>query len=256
MGSVRTTGGRLARGTSRPPSSISRPRFGLADRPARIRDRALIRRLIWATSLATGKISHWWTGEVVEHQLHRAAAHGPDLDHQRVTAGTSASGSGLGGRVHSETGQTPLARFDAAGAPRCRPRRCCARRSCGRQERTVTKTATVSLHGNDYEVDPALVGRKVRAGVRPVRSDPDRGPLPAPAVRDSRCRCVIGRHIHPQAERELAAATGADRNRLPRAARRAARRRAGRRSGSTTQASPSPTATARIATINQEGRSG
>ena len=28
-------------------------------------------------------------------------------------------------------------------------------------ERTVTKTAMVSLHGNSYEVDPALVGRKV-----------------------------------------------------------------------------------------------
>ena len=27
--------------------------------------------------------------------------------------------------------------------------------------RTVTKTATVSLHGNTYEVDAALVGRKV-----------------------------------------------------------------------------------------------
>lgn len=27
--------------------------------------------------------------------------------------------------------------------------------------RTVTKTATISLHGNTYEVEPALVGRKV-----------------------------------------------------------------------------------------------
>ena len=27
--------------------------------------------------------------------------------------------------------------------------------------RTVTKTATVSLHANTYEVDPALIGRKV-----------------------------------------------------------------------------------------------
>jgi len=29
------------------------------------------------------------------------------------------------------------------------------------ETRTVTKTATVSLYGNDYEVDQALVGRKV-----------------------------------------------------------------------------------------------
>ena len=28
--------------------------------------------------------------------------------------------------------------------------------------RTVTKTAQVSLHGNRYEVDPALVGRRVQ----------------------------------------------------------------------------------------------
>ena len=27
--------------------------------------------------------------------------------------------------------------------------------------RTITKTATVSLHGNTFEVDAALVGRKV-----------------------------------------------------------------------------------------------
>ena len=29
------------------------------------------------------------------------------------------------------------------------------------QWRTVTKTATVSLHGNTYQVEPVLVGRKV-----------------------------------------------------------------------------------------------
>ena len=29
------------------------------------------------------------------------------------------------------------------------------------QYRTVTKTATVSLHSNTYQVEPALVGRKV-----------------------------------------------------------------------------------------------
>ena len=29
------------------------------------------------------------------------------------------------------------------------------------EERTVTKTATVSLHGNQYALDPALIGRKV-----------------------------------------------------------------------------------------------
>ena len=50
--------------------------------------------------------------------------------------------------VHSETGQTHW----PAGAPPTRSR-------C--PHRRVTKTATVSLHANSYEVDPALVGRKV-----------------------------------------------------------------------------------------------
>ena len=44
---------------------------------------------------------------------------------------------------------------------RCQPRRCCREAFLWSQERTVTKTATVSLHGNQYEVDAALVGRKV-----------------------------------------------------------------------------------------------
>ena len=30
------------------------------------------------------------------------------------------------------------------------------------ETRTVTKTAMASLHGNHYEVDPALVGRRVQ----------------------------------------------------------------------------------------------
>ena len=39
-------------------------------------------------------------------------------------------------RVHTETGQTPLERFDAAGAPALPTRPCCAKRSCGaRSER-------------------------------------------------------------------------------------------------------------------------
>ena len=64
-------------------------------------------------------------------------------------------------RVHSETGQTPLERFDAAGAPPLPTPVLLREAFLWSQERTVTKTATVSLHGNTYEVDAALVGRKV-----------------------------------------------------------------------------------------------
>ena len=42
--------------------------------------------------------------------------------------------------------------------------------------RTVTKTGLVSLHGNRYQVDPALAGPQGRAGLRPVRPVVPAGP--------------------------------------------------------------------------------
>ena len=63
--------------------------------------------------------------------------------------------------------------------------------------RTVTKTATVSLHGNRYQVDPALCGRKVELLYNPAdltggirvrwRGTPMGAAVPH----------VIGRHSHP-----------------------------------------------------------
>ena len=65
------------------------------------------------------------------------------------------------GRVHSETRETPRARWDAAG-PQLIPDRGRLRHAFAWSEvRLVRKTATVSLEGNDYSVDPFLVGRKV-----------------------------------------------------------------------------------------------
>jgi putative transposase len=105
-------------------------------------------------------------------------------------------------RVHSETGQTPLERFDAAGAPPLPTPALLREAFLWSQERTVTKTATVSLHGNHYEVDPALAGRKVELVFDPfdltrieVRYQHRPFGLAMPLV--------IGRHTHPQAEREL-----------------------------------------------------
>lgn len=72
-------------------------------------------------------------------------------------------------RVHSETGQTPLQRWEDGWARQ-------AGHGVGVEHATpaqlheafpwsawrkVTKTATVSFEGNTYEVDPALAGRKV-----------------------------------------------------------------------------------------------
>ncbi len=64
-------------------------------------------------------------------------------------------------RVHSETGQTPLARFTATDPPALPSPAVLHEAFLWSERRTVTKTATVSLHGNTYEVDAALVGRRV-----------------------------------------------------------------------------------------------
>ncbi len=105
-------------------------------------------------------------------------------------------------RVHSETGQTPLERFDAAGAPALPTPALLREAFLWSQERTVTKTATVSLHGNQYELDAALVGRKVELVFDPFD-------LTRIEVRyqhrpfGTAVALVIGRHTHPQAQREL-----------------------------------------------------
>jgi putative transposase len=105
-------------------------------------------------------------------------------------------------RTHSETGVSPLERFETTGAPRLPTPALLREAFLWSQERTVTKTATVSLHGNSYEVDPALVGRKVELVFDPfdltrieVRYQHRPMGLAVPLV--------IGRHTHPQAEREL-----------------------------------------------------
>ncbi|MGH9282317.1 MAG: DDE-type integrase/transposase/recombinase [Acidimicrobiales bacterium] len=115
-------------------------------------------------------------------------------------------------RVHSETGQAPLERFAAAGPPALPTATALHEAFLWAERRQVTKTATVSLHGNTYEVDPALVGRRVelvfdpfdltdievRFGGRPMgRAVPHK----------------VGRHTHPQARPEAApdpAPTGID----------------------------------------------
>jgi putative transposase len=115
-------------------------------------------------------------------------------------------------RVHSETKVTPLERFMVAGAPSLPTPALLREAFLWSETRTVTKTATVSLHGNDYEVDAALAGRKVELVFDPfdltrieVRYQHRPFGLAVP-VR-------IGRHTHPQAKGEPtppAAPTGID----------------------------------------------
>ena len=64
-------------------------------------------------------------------------------------------------RVHSETGMAPLARW-MSGAPFPVPAAADLAEAFRWSEyRGVSKTALVSLHGNRYQVDPLLVGRRV-----------------------------------------------------------------------------------------------
>jgi len=65
----------------------------------------------------------------------------------------------------------------------------------------VTKTATVSLHGNSYEVDAALVGRRVELVFDPF----DLTDIEVHFETRSMGRAVpmrIGRHVHPHARPE------------------------------------------------------
>jgi putative transposase len=72
--------------------------------------------------------------------------------------------------------------------------------------RTVTKTATVSLHGNAYQVDELLAGRKVELVFDPF----DLTDIEVRYGGRSFGKAVaftIGRHSHPKARPEQPAAT-------------------------------------------------
>jgi putative transposase len=115
-------------------------------------------------------------------------------------------------RVHTETGHTPLERFLVGGPPLLPSPELLHEAFLWSDKRTVTKTATVSLHGNVFEVDASLVGRKVDVVFDPfdlttvdIRWEGRSMGRGVPQV--------IGRHTHPKArpEAQLApTATGID----------------------------------------------
>lgn len=63
--------------------------------------------------------------------------------------------------MHSETGQAPLERFAAADTPAVPGPELLREAFLWSATRQVTRTATISFQSNRYEVDPALVGRRV-----------------------------------------------------------------------------------------------
>lgn len=123
--------------------------------------------------------------------------------------------------THSETGQTPLARFDPT-VVRLPTAGELHEAFLWSEHRTVTKVATVSLLGNNYQVDAALVGQRVELLFDPfdltaidvrVHGRPMGAAIPQ----------HIGRHAHPAARPEPATeatpATGIDYLRLVEAQR-------------------------------------
>jgi len=116
--------------------------------------------------------------------------------------------------IHSETGATPAQRYHAehrTPAPRPDPA-VLWRAFLWREQRRVTATATVALHGNRYEVDGALTGRIVDLLFTPF----DMTVIEVEYQGKSMGRAVphtIGRHVHPAVKPGAAApvqATGID----------------------------------------------
>lgn len=102
-------------------------------------------------------------------------------------------------RTHSETGQTPMARIDVAQAPAPVTPDRLREAFLWSEHRLVTKTATVTLHGNIYQVDAALIGRRVELVFDPfdlsdIAVHYSGRPMGAAIPHQ------IGRHVHPAAK--------------------------------------------------------
>jgi putative transposase len=115
-------------------------------------------------------------------------------------------------RIHAETNEAPIDRWHAGG-PITHP-------DPGRlidafrwsAMRKVTRTATITVEGNTYAVDPALVGQRIELRYDPedlTRMDVYLADRPVGVATPF----TIGRHVAkrvPQAERPVAEATGID----------------------------------------------
>ena len=100
-------------------------------------------------------------------------------------------------RVHAETGQTPIQRFTSHGPLHAVEPSLLREAFRWSVMRRVTSTTSVSLAGNRYSVDPALIGRRVE-----LRFDPEdltrldvywEGHPAGKAI-----PFILGRHVHRQ----------------------------------------------------------
>ena len=104
-------------------------------------------------------------------------------------------------RVHSETGQAPMERFLAGAPPRLPTPAELREAFLWAEHRQVTKQAMVSLFGNRYQVDPALVGATVELVFDPF----DLGHIEVRYQQRPMGQAVpfqLGRHVHPHATPE------------------------------------------------------
>ena len=104
-------------------------------------------------------------------------------------------------RVHSETGQTPLERFLAAGAPPLPPAELVREAFLWSETRTATAQATVTVHGNHYELDPALARRRVELIFDPLDMERVEVRFQGRSLGLAVPR-QIRRHVHPRASAE------------------------------------------------------
>ncbi|NYI68235.1 DDE-type integrase/transposase/recombinase [Spelaeicoccus albus] len=115
--------------------------------------------------------------------------------------------------IHSTTGQTPIDRWTAGWTHRQPDRRhpdVIVEAFRWSATRTVTKSATVSLQSNTYQVDPLLVGQRIELTYDPFDLT---GPIAVQAVGVPAGEAVLSeirRHVHHKAARAAADAdTGA-----------------------------------------------
>jgi putative transposase len=111
-------------------------------------------------------------------------------------------------RVHAETGQAPMERFLSGAPPRLPSPAELREAFLWAEHRQVTKQAMVSLFGNRYQVDPALVGATVELVFDPF----DLGRIQVRYQQRPMGAAVpfqLGRHVHPAATPDPASAAEA-----------------------------------------------
>jgi transposase InsO family protein len=105
------------------------------------------------------------------------------------------------GRVHSETGQPPIERFLARGVPALPSEELIREAFLWAEQRRASAQATVTLHANRYELDPALQRCRVELIFDPFDLEHVQVRFQGRPMGDAR-PLTVSRHVHPRARRE------------------------------------------------------